>query len=127
MDPFTGRCGEPMISGMEPESTRIHIVLLGMPTMLREIVRTVIEEAPEMDVIAVLPSGDLRQALDLDPDVLISGGDEADAFLKERCAARAIAISDDGRTATLCEMRPHRESLAELSAERLAEVIRGAR
>ena len=108
------------------------VLLLGMPTMLRQIVRRIAEDAPELDVVAELPDADLEspEVLDAEPDVVITGADPAseDAvtkLLRRRRAIRVLGISADARHVTLYELRPQRIPLGELAPATLVTAIRG--
>ena len=110
----------------------IRVLLLGMPTMLRQIVRRIAEEAPELEVVAEMPDAELDSAevLGAEPDVVITGADRAsqDAvtnLLCRRRAVRLLGISADARRVTLYELRPQRVPLGELAPATLVNAIRG--
>jgi hypothetical protein len=100
--------------------------------MLRQIVRQIAEDAPELDVVAELPDANLDspEVLRAEPDVVITGADRTseDAvtdLLRRRHAIRILGISADGRQVTLHELRPQRVPLGELAPAILVAAIRG--
>src|SRR6266496_2345851 len=108
------------------------VLLLGMPTMLRQILLRIAADTPELDVVAELPDADLDSpdVLTSEADVVIAGADRASedavtSLLRHRHSVRILGISDDGRHGTLYEMRPHRVLLGELAPATLVAVIRG--
>jgi hypothetical protein len=121
--------------GEEPPPLKpIRVLLLGMPTMLREIVRRIAEDAPGLDVIAELPDAniDSPEILRAEPDVVITGADRIseDAvtnLLRRRHAIRILGISADARQVALHELRPQRVPLGELAPAMLVAAIRGGR
>jgi hypothetical protein len=112
----------------------VHVVLVDMPQMLHDIIREQIAAAPGLRVAA-----DLRDAASLDEtvlsgpaDVVIAGADVLDTayvdrLLTTRPGLTVLTIDREGRETVLCELRPHRERLGELSPERLLAVVRSAR
>lgn len=110
------------------------VLLLGMPTMLRQILRRIAADAPDLDVVAELPDVELDSpdVLTAEPDVVIAGTDRATeeavaGLFHQRHAPRVLGISADGRQAILYEMRPHRVPLGELAPTTLIAAVRGDR
>jgi chemotaxis response regulator CheB len=102
--------------------------------MLRQIVRRIAEDAPELDVVAELPEASLDspEVLRAEPDVVITGADlvSEDAvanLLRRRHALRILGISADAKQVTLHELRPQRVPLGELAPPTLVAAIRGGR
>lgn len=107
------------------------IMLLRMPTMLRQLLVRIVEQVPDIDIIAELPGHDLRspEVLESTPDFVVVDSDQAPmedvaALLLARCRTKVLGLSSDGRRAFLHELRPHRVSLGELSPTALIDVIR---
>jgi hypothetical protein len=107
------------------------IVLVGMPTMLRQLVRSVIASPPglaiEVDELPhdTLASPSLRER-DVDLviiDTAAASDETVEAFLAERCGVRVLGVSSDGRRGLLHEMRPHRVLVGELSRDVLVEIV----
>lgn len=107
----------------------VRILLIDMPTMLRDIVAGTLEAEPDMTVIGNLSrvgADDLRKS---DAQVLIFAAGAGLAGLelvRERRDRVALAISADGRQSMLYELRPCESELGELSSARLVETIRDA-
>ena len=112
--------------------TTIRILLLGMPTMLRSIIRGITADQPGLEIVgeasqATEWSSLIREAR---PDVVImevtgaAGTDLARELLEEYPRVKVLGLSADGRRGVLHELRPHRVPLGELSPESLIEAIR---
>lgn len=113
-----------------PEAVRV--VLVGMPAMLRQILREVVGRTAGLDAVAALPRQRLGSlaVLALEPDVLITGADEATedeivALLRPRWPARVLTLAPDGRSGVLHELVPRRIPFGELSPTALALVAGG--
>jgi len=114
-----------------PHTTRI--VIVEIPTLLREIIGEIIAEQDDMEIVGEL--GDLADLVELarrtDASFVIAGPThpELDAvyvhLLAERPSTRVLVVRREGRQSTLYELRPHAEVLGELSPETLLTVIRG--
>lgn len=105
-----------------------------MPQMLHDIIREQIATAPGLRVAADLrDAASLGEAVANGPvDVVIAGTDvldtaSVDRLLARRPDLRVLTIDREGRETVLCELRPHRQRLGELSPERLLDVVRSAR
>ena len=121
----------------EPALSPIRILLAAMPRMLRDIVERVIRSQPDMLVVGVMGVVGTSDALNsevqrLKPNVVVLGleADTAwnacDSLLYENPHTRLLAVTDDGRGATLCELRPHRVRIGNVSPEGLVSAIRHA-
>lgn len=112
----------------------VDVVLVDMPQMLHDIIREQIASVPGLRIVA-----DLRDAQGLDEavargpaHVVIAGADvldtaHVDRLLETRPRLTVLTIDREGRETVLCELRPHRQRLGELSPERLLDVVRSAR
>jgi hypothetical protein len=107
------------------------LVLLGMPTMLRQLLVRIVAQVPDLVIVAELPDDDLRspRIKEIPADVVVVDSDQApmdavEALLQAHCQTRILGLSSDGRRAFLHELRPHRVQLGELSPAALLEVIR---
>lgn len=103
-----------------------------MAPLLREIVREAIVREPDLDLVAEHDDADVRTAVEQDhPDFIIVGEDAAAeqdvrSLIAERRGLRALEVQSDGRESVLYELRPHRISLGEISADTLVRAIRAA-
>src|SRR5687768_1665623 len=106
-----------------------------MPRMMRDIVEMAIRSQPDMLVVGVTGvegAGDtLGDAVHrAKPDVVILGLEAAtgprtcEALLYDNPHVRLLEVTDDGRGATLCELRPHRVPIGDVSPEGLVVAIR---
>jgi DNA-binding NarL/FixJ family response regulator len=110
---------------------RTRVVLIDMSPLLREIVRETLAREPDLDVVAEHEADvDVREAVDrADADFVIVGSDAtANAGVRslvgKGARLRALELYADGRESVLYELRPHRVSLGEISAETLLRTIR---
>lgn len=102
----------------------------GLPRMLRDIVEQALAEVDGVQLVGTTGAGDLTAAIRahnaafviVDADRV--GAREIAATARACPGRRLLAITGDGRSAALYEMRPHRRALGELSPERLAAIIR---
>jgi DNA-binding NarL/FixJ family response regulator len=113
------------------EHTRV--VLIGMPLMLREIVREVVSAEPGLAIVGELDDhGAARLTIEAQrATVVITALEEAPQIdfgdlLSEHPHLRVLSLSADGSESFLCELRPHKQMLGELSPQALVAVIRGA-
>jgi DNA-binding NarL/FixJ family response regulator len=111
---------------------RIRVLLARMPTLLLDTISHVVASAPDMTVVGKVQEHDFAAAVKrARADAILVGEDEAPrtdeytALLLKNPRLKVLAISDDGRTGTLHEMRPHRIPLGAISAETLRDAIRG--
>jgi DNA-binding NarL/FixJ family response regulator len=109
------------------------IVLVDLPRITREIIEQAVGAEPDMVIVDGLAGGaSLPDAVQRrEPDFVISGRDyefaEVCAILDERPRLRVLAVLEDGREATLYELRPTRTPLGEVSPQTIVEAIRGTR
>lgn len=114
---------------MEPSK----IVLVDLPRITREIVEQAVGAEPDMVIVDGFDApASLLDAVERgEPDFVISGRDyefaEVCAVLDERPHLHVLAVVDDGREATLYELRPTRTPLGEVSPQTIVEAIRGTR
>ena len=110
----------------------IRILLAEVPTMLREIIQSVVEGQADMSIVGAIPSRDpVIAALENTPaDVVIVGlrkaeaTDAFDSLLFEQPRLKLLAISGDGGSSYLYELRPHCVPLGDVSPNGLVEAIR---
>ena len=114
--------------------TRALLITTGLPTMLGDILSHALVRYPDVElVVAAAPPGGLGTAVrDAEPDVVIGAesqlpGAVVCALLDGFPRSRVFTVTTDARMAWLCELRPERVALGELSPERLAEAIRAPR
>ncbi len=112
--------------------TRIRILLMDMPRMLREIVREVVDPDPGLTIVGELPErGEhLLDALPFEPEVVVTGRDglsaaAVDELLVAQPRLRILAIGDDGGRTVVYRLRPERVLLGELSPAALRQELRG--
>jgi chemotaxis response regulator CheB len=102
--------------------------------MLHDIITDTIVPQPDMDIVGKGTTGmDLLNAAEqTNPDIVITVRDAAtegkdyDDLLYRHGRIKVIEIFADGRYGSLCEMRPRRVALGEMSPLRLLETIRGS-
>jgi len=114
---------------MEP----FRILIVSMPEMLMEMIAQIIAREPEFVIV-----GQAAQCSDLTSSVRRCHADlvivgqlslaEANvpAVLSSSYPAKILTITENGRCATLNELRPHREILVDISAADLVAAIRAA-
>jgi DNA-binding NarL/FixJ family response regulator len=97
-----------------------------------DIIHHVIAAEPDMAVIGVVDDDDLPVAVRrARADVVVVGQDaqaERDCYLRlllRHPHVKVLAISDNGKSGWLYELRPRRISLGKISARTLAAAIRG--
>lgn len=112
--------------------TRVRILLMDMPRMLREVVREVIARDPRLTIVGELPERGERllDALPYDPEVVVTGSaglsdDAVDELLTARPRVRVLAIGADGGRTVVYRLRPERMLLGELSPAALREELLG--
>ena len=114
--------------------THTRILLVAMPSMLREIVEGILASEPDMIVVRDVRRAETiaAAAKRLRADVVILGeshassGEEPWRALNEDPHLRVLSIAEDGRRATRYELRPHRSVIEEVSSMSLIEAIRVA-
>jgi DNA-binding NarL/FixJ family response regulator len=110
---------------------QIRIVLVGMPRMLREIVREIVTTQLDMSVVAETtdPAALLRLLRRKDAQLVVAGADDLQGADVERLLdahprLKLLSIRDDGRQILLYELRPRKVALGELAPSTLAAAIR---
>ena len=111
--------------------TRVLLISTGLPKMLGEIVSHALARYADVElVVATAPAGGLGTAVrDAEADVVVGVESQLPdgvvcALLDDFPRSRVFTVTTDARMAWLCERRPERIALGELSPERLAEAIR---
>lgn len=108
------------------------MLLLRIPPMLADIIRA-ITLAEDSLAVVVRDDGSespLAAAAASDADVVVVPMEapalpvSCRALLAARPRTRLLGLVGDGRTATLWELRPHREEVGELSPETLVAALR---
>jgi DNA-binding NarL/FixJ family response regulator len=112
---------------------RTRIVLIDMSPLLREIVRDVIVQAPDLELVGEHDvAEDVGEVVERDrADFLIVGSDAASgdgvrSLVGAGLGLRALEVHSDGKESVLYELRPHRVSLGEISSDTLLRTIRAA-
>lgn len=114
--------------------TQVRVVLDAMPAMLAAIVKDVALAAPGTIVAEAVAAEDLVDVVDrLRPDVVVVGTamallNDAEALDSLLCGGgsrvRIIALSADGRDASLHDLRPQVTVLEDVSSQTLLEAMR---
>jgi hypothetical protein len=110
---------------------RIRIVL-AMPPILRDIVKTVFAAHADLDVVAELDeTGDVLEAvLATRPELIVwSDGTrhaDVDAVFEAQPRIKLLSVVQDGREGVLCTLVPNARNLGELSIDVLTREIRAA-
>ncbi len=109
------------------------VVLVDMSEMLRGILGRVLAGYPRVRVAAEYRAvTSLLQAVDAHGAncVIFGDGDSAEQTCRELLDARPfvklLVVAAEGRRTTLYELRPHKQSLGELSPEQLVGAIKSA-
>lgn len=110
---------------------RIRVLLAKMPALMLDIIHHVVAAEPDMAVIGVVDDGELPAAVGrARADVVVVGHDaraERDSYcqlLLRHPHVKVLAISDNGKSGWLYELRPRRTSLGKISARTLTQAIR---
>jgi len=108
------------------------IALIGLPQMLRDTVREIVSAEPDLTVVAELDdqasAGPTIGARAVEVVIAAVGDCQPIDFrtlLTEHPRLRVLCLSVDGREASLFELRPHEQTLGEISPEVLIAAIRG--
>jgi DNA-binding NarL/FixJ family response regulator len=113
----------------------VRILLVDLTGILKDIVRSLLEEQDDMTVVGWLPDhATLREAiLRTTPEVLVWGMDDdanvldvAPQLFGDHPTLKVFEVRDDGRQGFLWELRPHRTTLGEISPLGLVAAIRTA-
>jgi AmiR/NasT family two-component response regulator len=113
---------------------KIRILLAGMPAMLFDIVTEVVTSEPDLAIVGTVHSvdeaGPAARRARADVVVIQQASDREDlgeaVLASARRPVKVITLTDNGRQAFLCELRPHRVALGEMSAGGLVAAIRAA-
>jgi len=111
----------------------IRIVLVGMPGVLRDLIREIVTNQPDMQIVGELSDGELENRFRSPPDLLILGLEDShlpvqgERLLMDYPSATVIGVSADGRNGFIYELRPYRMPLGEMSPQVLLETIRARR
>jgi DNA-binding NarL/FixJ family response regulator len=113
---------------------QIRVVLSGMPRMLRQIVLALVQVQPDMVIVAETETTNDLYALSrfTRADVIILGaeGSELPAvgrqIVNRSPHIKVLAVSAEGRSVWLYELRPHEQLIGEVSPEELVSAIRDA-
>jgi DNA-binding NarL/FixJ family response regulator len=108
------------------------ILLLGMPRILRDLIRSIVDRQPDMRVVGEIDDDrvELRRVQRSRADFVIVGlrdsdlPDVCDRLLRQRPDTKIVGVSQEGRRAVLYELRPHAQPLGEMSSQILLDVIR---
>jgi hypothetical protein len=108
----------------------VQVLLLGMPAMLRQILRRMVTEASGAAVVEELPHLDLRspEVVEGRPNLVIVAAEEATeqdvSALLQRCLApRVLAVLSNGTSGVLYEMTPQRTTIDELSRDAVTRAV----
>jgi DNA-binding NarL/FixJ family response regulator len=116
------------MSGAASEQTRV--ILVEMPRMLREIVREVVANQPDLDVVdeddadAVLAASRASGACVVITGRQDPGHESIGRLLGTRQQVRVLALSSDGRDGAVYELQPQERLLGEISPPMLLAAIR---
>ena len=102
------------------------------PPFLRSLVREIIADADDVEVVSELDHGErlLETAAQTEADFVILAVDDAANsdvqldLLERRPLAKVLALAGRGRNAVLWELRPERVRLGEISSDTLLAAIR---
>ena len=106
------------------------IILVGLPRMLNDVVKQIIDEQPDLEVVAEVGcESDVAHAVaGHDAELVIADPSCTDGAIERlvgrRSSLRLLEVQANGRWSCLSELRPHRVPLGEISPERLLEAIR---
>jgi chemotaxis response regulator CheB len=112
----------------------IRLVLAQLPHLLEQVLERQIADEPDLRIVArATRASDALMLIDeTEPEVVVIGT-EGDAVPALACRAlsahphlKLLAISTDGRTGFVYELRPHMVPLGELSAGRVIAAIKAS-
>lgn len=113
---------------MSPAQTRV--LLFQLPEMMKSIIGAAAGAAPGLRLVAA-DAASLPKAVDeAGADAVILAYDDVDQIdqlLFRFPSLLVLSILELGADVLLCELRPHRESLGELSAPALLSALRSVR
>jgi hypothetical protein len=109
----------------------IHLLLVEVPRMLRDIVVGLVTDADDVDIAGEVRGAGAADALSrTGADFVISGRDDEELvheLLGRKPAVEVLTVTGDGRHGSLHRLVPLRTPLGELWPDRLLEIVRGAR
>jgi hypothetical protein len=113
----------------------IRIVVIGLPQILRDVIRDIVADQPDMEVVGDLPeNADPAMIEDLGGNfVAVRAGpsgelpDVGNRLLERRAQGlRILGLSAEGRSGYVYELRPNEVAIGDVSPDRLLKVIRAA-
>jgi hypothetical protein len=110
----------------------IRIVLAGLPRMLAEILTAALDDEPDVELVGKPPDLEALKAMVArhEVDVVILGlSDDALSpaqfqLFDADARVRILALEQQGRSASLYELRPYRTMLGEGSPQELMQTVR---
>jgi hypothetical protein len=112
--------------------TTTRVLLVGLPRITSDLVRGVLEERADVEIVDETTEDGLAEAVQREhPDLVIIGADgsalppAATALLDER-SLRVLAITKRAGTGVLAELVPRHAELGQLSTESLLQVLERA-
>lgn len=114
----------------------IRVLLLDVTGMAGDIVRQILSHHDDVEIVASIPDVNALESVPeiAEVDVVITSSSRnqpdlgrVDRVLAARPRVRVLAVEDDGRTASVYMLRPHRTELGPLSPETLIASIRASR
>lgn len=113
---------------------KTRILLVGMPTMLLDILTEVITSQRDFEVVATMTTaknvGPAARRARATVIIAREAGGDAElgpaVLISAQRSMKVITLAEDGQQGYLCELRPHRVALGEMSADRLLAAIRVA-
>ena len=112
------------------QTDRIRVVLVELTGITREVVKGILADAPDIELVGDVSMEDFSDPGAAAADVAILAGDDgvltrrAHELLKVRPLLRILAVGQGGREGSLYELRPHRTPLGELSSQVLLGAVR---
>jgi chemotaxis response regulator CheB len=104
-----------------------------MPRMLRDIVGTILDGQPDLEIVGELDTGEVLIACaeQTQPDFLIIGPEPAAVAASKRLLAdsrplRVLEVVEEGRTGYLYEWSPERILVGDISPDALLAAVRGS-
>lgn len=107
------------------------IVLIGVPVLMRDIVRTLIAEDDALRIVGEFDDSDAALAVeDVDVDVVVTLATpelafEAEALLRQWPTARVVALAADGRRSSSFELILSERVTGEITLDRLLAELHG--
>jgi DNA-binding NarL/FixJ family response regulator len=111
------------------------VLIVDLPRVMRGIIRDLLSAEQGIDLV-----GETSDDVDLAElvhatraDVIVMGLNDTglpaagERLLAQHPRVRLLGVVADGRDAVLYELRPHRQSLGEVSPEALVSAVRGSR